>query len=165
MNTNNIKDTNTDETGILNLHNDVVDAFNELDIDKLLSLHTDDVILMEPGMPAICGKQEMIKLLERLKNKASRLYLSYRIQELEVFGNRAFLRGQVIKTTVQNNNNKIIEVGNFVTLSQKQTDGKWLRTHVIVTNVEHIEPAIKNINTVISTKRSPIEIPGKAWEN
>ena len=69
MNTNNIKDTNTDETGILNLHNDVVDAFNELDIDKLLSLHTDDVILMEPGMPAICGKQEVIKLLERLKNK------------------------------------------------------------------------------------------------
>ena len=38
MNTNNIKDTNTDESVILNLHNDVVDAFNELDTPVFKSL-------------------------------------------------------------------------------------------------------------------------------
>ena len=164
MNTNNLKDTNADEIAILNLHNDVVNAFNELDIDKLLSLHTDDVILMEPGMPAISGKQEAIKLLERLKNETSRLYLSYIMEELEVFGNRAFLRGQVIKTTIQDNN-ITEEVGKFITLSQKQADGKWLRTHVIVNSDERIEAVIINNNTVIDTKTSTMKIPGEVWKN
>ena len=106
----------------------------------------------------------MIKLLERLKNKASRLYLSYIMEELEVFGNRAFLRGQVIKTTIQDNN-ITEEVGKFITLSQKQADGKWLRTHVIVNSDERIEAVIINNNTVIDTKTSTMKIPGEVWKN
>jgi hypothetical protein len=51
---------------------------------------------------------------------------------MEVFAERAFVRGQIIKTSFKNNWNPVQERGKFITLSQKQPDGRWLRTHVIV---------------------------------
>ncbi|HEY6977871.1 MAG TPA: SgcJ/EcaC family oxidoreductase [Chitinophagaceae bacterium] len=122
--------TYNDEIAVRKLHDEVVTSFNTLDVDKLLSLHSDDIILMEPNMQTIRGKEEIKKLFKKLKQQAITLKLSFNIYEMEVFGERAFVRGQVIKTTIQNNK-PVHESGKFITLSRKQKDGSWLRTHVI----------------------------------
>ena len=46
-------------------------------------------------------------------------------------GERAFIRGEVFKTTVQDNT-ITGDMGKFICLLQKKADGSWLRTHVIV---------------------------------
>src|SRR6476620_6020113 len=125
--------TYIDELAVRKLHDEVVKSFNTLDIEKLLSLHSEDIILMEPNMQTIHGKKEVKKLFEKLKQQAITLKLSFNIYEMEVFGERAFVRGQVIKTTIQNNR-PVHESGKFITLSRKQKDGSWLRTHVIANN-------------------------------
>ena len=93
---------NEDEAAVLRLHEEVVDAFNKPDLNKLLSLHTDNVVIMEAGMPAITGKAEVAKLFEKFQQQEIVLKLSFNIQEIEVFDKRAFVRGQVIKQTVYN---------------------------------------------------------------
>jgi len=122
--------TYNDELAVRKLHDEVVTSFNTLDIEKLLSLHSEDIVLMEPNMQTVHGKEEVRKLFEKLKQQGITTKLSFNIYEMEVYSERAFVRGQVIKTTIQNN--KLVhESGKFITLSRKQKDGSWLRTHVI----------------------------------
>ena len=125
-----------DEAAVRQLHDEVINAFNALDLDKLLSLHTDNIILMEPDIPTITGKAEVIQLFKKFQHQKLEYKLSYTIDELEVFGKRAFVRGQVVKQVTQHNQLPVKETGKFITLSQKQDDGRWLRTHVMVNNDE-----------------------------
>jgi len=129
--------TFNDEVAVRQLHDEVIAALNALDVDKLLSLHTDNIILMEPDMPTIAGKVEVIQLFKKFQQQKLVYKLSYTIDELEVFGQRAFVRGQVVKHITKNDQPPIMETGKFITLSQKQDDGRWLRTHVMVNNDEH----------------------------
>ena len=126
--------TYNDEAAVRQLHDEVIAALNALDLDKLLSLHTDNIILMEPDMPTITGKTEVMQLFKKFQEQKLVYKLSYTIDELEVFGERAFVRGQVTKQITQNNQSPIRETGKFITLSKKQDDGRWLRTHVMVNN-------------------------------
>ena len=126
--------TYNDEAAVRQLHDEVIAALNALDVDKLLSLHTDNIILMEPDMPTITGKAEVMQLFKKFQEQKLVYKLSYTIDELEVFGERAFVRGQVTKQITQNNQSPIRETGKFITLSKKQDDGRWLRTHVMVNN-------------------------------
>jgi len=126
--------TYNDEAAVRQLHDEVIAALNALDLDKLLSLHTDNIILMEPDMPTITGKAEVMQLFKKFQEQKLVYKLSYTIDELEVFGERAFVRGQVTKQITQNNQSPIRETGKFITLSKKQDDGRWLRTHVMVNN-------------------------------
>ena len=128
--------TYNDETAVRQLHDEVIASFNALDLDKLLSLHTDNIILMEPDMPTIIGKAEVTQLFKKFQQQKLVIKLSYTIHELEVFGRRAFVRGQVIKQVRHNNEAPIHETAKFITLSQKQDDGRWLRTHVMVNHDE-----------------------------
>lgn len=126
--------TYNDEAAVRQLHDEVIAALNAHDVDKLLSLHTDNIILMEPDMPTITGKAEVIQLFKKFQQQKLVYKLSYTIHELEVFEKRAFVRGQVIKHITQNDETPVTETGKFITLSQKQDDGRWLRTHVMVNN-------------------------------
>ena len=125
--------TFNDEAAVRQLHDDVIASFNSLDLEKLLSLHTDDIILMEPDMPAITGKAEVIQLFKKFQQQQQVYKLSYTIQELEVFGKRAFVRGQVIKQISHHNETTRQVTAKFITLSQKQDDERWLM-HAIVNN-------------------------------
>ena len=82
---------NKDVMAVWALHEEVLASFNALDMEKLLSLHTDNIILMEPGMPTITGKKEVIRLFEKFRKQSIALNLSYKIDELEVFGEMALL--------------------------------------------------------------------------
>jgi hypothetical protein len=48
------------------------------------------------------------------------------------YTNAPFVSGQVIKTTIQNNGGPVNETDKFISLSKKQKDGSWLRTHLIM---------------------------------
>jgi uncharacterized protein (TIGR02246 family) len=125
--------TFNDEAAVRQLHDEVLCAFNTLDLDKLLSLHSDKIVLMEPDMPAITGKAEVTRFFKKLQQQKLEYKLSYTVHELELFGKSAFVHGQVIKQITHNNEAPIHETVRFTTLSQKQDDGRWLM-HAIVNN-------------------------------
>jgi uncharacterized protein (TIGR02246 family) len=120
-----------DEIAIRELMTEVEDSFNTLDLDRLLSLHTDDIILMEPHMLTIKGKEKIKELFADFERRSIRIKLELTIHELEVMLERAFVRGAVKKTTSENGS-LVDDIGKFVCLLKKQSDGRWLRTHVIV---------------------------------
>jgi len=120
-----------DEIAIRELMSEVEDSFNTLNLERLLSLHTDDIILMEPNMLIIEGKEKVRALFAEFGKKKIRIKLELTIHELEITFGRAFVRGAVRKTTLENGSPHE-DMGKFVCLLKKQGDGRWLRTHVIV---------------------------------
>jgi len=121
--------TYTDEAALRKLHDELLSSLNSPDFDKLLSLLSDDIILMEPDMPAINGKAEVTRLFKKFREQKLAYKLSYIIQKLEVFGKTAFVHTQVMKHITQNNGEW--GAGKFITLSQKQDDGKWLMQAIV----------------------------------
>jgi len=124
-------ETMKDEIAIREVMSGVEYSFNTLNLERLLSLHTDDVILMEPNMLAIEGKEKVKELFAEFDRKKIRMKLELTIHELEITFGRAFVRGAVKKTTFENGS-LLEDMGKFVCLLKEQGDGRWLRTHVIV---------------------------------
>src|SRR4051812_37047256 len=88
---------------IENMHDEIISAFNSYDLEKLLGMHTDDIVVMEQNRPIISGKEEVKKIFtkafDHVRENKILFNLSFQIHELEVWGNRAFARGQVNRIT------------------------------------------------------------------
>ncbi len=125
------KMTTSDEQLLHQLMQDVITALNNKDIETLLALHTDDIILMDPGMPAIQGKEKIKALFADFKRKKVDLKLQFEIYESEVIQHRAFVRGMVARQMVNKQGDMVMEKGKFICICRKEPNGSWLRTHVI----------------------------------
>lgn len=122
----------TDEAAIRNLMDAIVKALNNRNFETLLSMHSDDVILMEPDTPLIQGKEKVRQLFNHFKKERTSVQLRLLIQELEVTGIRAFARGQIFSTITKIGQAPEEGVGKFICLFKKGANGDWLRTHIIV---------------------------------
>jgi len=125
----------TDKGQILRIIDIVIECFKTRDLETMLSVHSDDIVIMEPDRPAIVGKAQVRKLfaaaLEGLKAKNIRFELSAKIFELEIWENRAFVRGQVVREVTYPDGRYEEEAGKFISIFRKQNDGVWLRSHVM----------------------------------
>ena len=121
-----------DELQIRHLLKEIVSAFNKSDVEQLLSFHSDDVILMDPGIPLIQGKKRIREMFAGFQKRQLAIQLNYDIHELEVDNNWAFVRGSVAKTSRIQSGIPLKEDYRFICLFKKQNNECWLRTHVIV---------------------------------
>src|SRR5215475_4919309 len=87
-----------DEAMIRDLLDKIVIAFNNNDIETLLSMHSDDVILMDPGMPLIQGKKRIREMFAGFAKRDLHIQLAYDLHEVEADDRLAFVRGTVYKT-------------------------------------------------------------------
>lgn len=120
-----------DKSQILLLLEQIIDAFNAKDIELLLSMHSDDIILMDPGMATISGKETILKMFSEFKSRDLSIQLSYVIEEVEVDQQLAFARGRVKKLSSTSTTGVKTDEYRFLCLFRKQADGKWVRTRVI----------------------------------
>lgn len=127
--------TQTDEQAIRDMHEEIIEAFNSYNLEKLLSMHTEDIIVMESGRPAISTKEEIRQIFKKafdhVRSQNILFNLSFKIHEIEIWGDRAFARGQVNKITRNENGGLQEDHGKYLCLFKKQVDGTWLRSHVI----------------------------------
>lgn len=124
-----------DQLAIHNLLEEVLNAFNTGDFEKVIDLHTDDVVLMETNMPAVQGKQALRDIFTHYfavrKEQQTSSRLDFEIIELEIMGDRAYTRGAVRMTTLKKDSLPITVAGKFLCLFKRQPDGSWLRSHIV----------------------------------
>lgn len=131
-------DYTADDAAIKHLLKEIVEALNKGDLEKLLSFHSDDIVLMEHNMPVIEGKQKVREMFSHFQQKKWKHTIAYRIHEHEIHGNWAFCRGSVLITKSEENRHPTRTNGKFISLFKKQPTGEWLRTHVIVNSDEPV---------------------------
>lgn len=116
----------------------VVDAHFEYldsqDLDKLLSLQTNDIIEMPPNMTRLVGKNQYsehvkpyLDLFKTLKSKE----MSFPVSEFVVSGDWAFQIGTYkVRFTLQDDS-VMEDEGNFVWIFKREMNGNWKWARVI----------------------------------
>jgi|SRR3954447_5633362 uncharacterized protein (TIGR02246 family) len=92
------------------------------DLPAMLALMTDDVIFMTPGQPPF-GKKEFAANAARMRDV--KMDGRADVQEIEVIGNRAFLRNHLQITLTQPGQAPKRMAGYTMGVLRKDADGHW----------------------------------------
>ena len=97
-------------------------ASNSGDVSALMDMMTDDVVFMTPGR-APFGKTEFAADVERTKGVA--IDARAEVQEIEIFGQRAYIRNHVrVELTSPGQAPKRVS-GYAMSVLRKEADGRW----------------------------------------
>ncbi len=102
---------------------------NTGDLELWLSLHTDDVVKMEPDVPAIFGKEELRTFFKPLFDDFITEMALYP-EEAQVEGDLGFARGTyTLSITSTEGGEPFFVDGKYLTLCKRQADGSWKISH------------------------------------
>jgi uncharacterized protein (TIGR02246 family) len=111
-----------DERQIRQLVDSWIAASKAHDLPALMDMMTDDVVFMTPGR-APFGKAEFAADSERMKSVA--IEARAEVQEMEVFGARAYIRNHVrVELTSPGQAPKRVS-GYAMSVLRKEADGRW----------------------------------------
>lgn len=100
-------------------------AFNAGDVDKLVSIFTDDAARIPPNEPALIGKEAIRGLFQRQFDQFTMEHESVLV-DFKVSGDLAFFRGTWTSFNTPKDGGEPLKLnGNFVSIIQKQPDGSW----------------------------------------
>ena len=111
-----------DERAIRELVETWMEASRAGDTAAVLELMTDDVLFMVPGREPF-GKEDFRENSEMLRDV--RLDGNAEIREIEVAGDRAWIRNHIDITITQLDGGSIRRSGDTLTILRKGEDGRW----------------------------------------
>ncbi len=120
-----VVDISADIEACKNLDDEWEEAYNAGDIDRLLSLYTDDAVKIPPNKPALIGKEEIRSNFQQNFDRSTNENDSV-VVDVKIGGDLAFVRGtwKAIQTPKAGGESLNFN-GNFVVINQKQPDGSW----------------------------------------
>ena len=122
-------DIEADVAAIESLADETMKAFNEGDLERYLSLLTDDVVWMAPTQPSAIGK-------DAAKNWVQFDLITHEVaitvEEVQVLGDWAFMRNIWIGSGTQKDSGEKFEFNNKgLYLLRRQADGSWKISYVM----------------------------------
>ncbi len=130
-----IKNEEGELAAILELHAKDIEASKARDFETLLSLWTEDGVLLEPGKQPTRGI-DAIKAYMQEQKEASEAYVikkyEHRWEEIKVIGDWAFEWGYFDAVAEMNVSGEVVEQkGKLFRVLKKQKDGSWKVARVI----------------------------------
>jgi len=118
-------DVEVDKEAIKKITDDFNAALNAGDIDKLVSLFTDDAVRIPPNEPALIGKEAIRGLFQQQLDQFT-VQNEGVIVDLKVSGDLAFFRGSWTSINTPKDGGEPLKYnGSYVSVIQKQPDGSW----------------------------------------
>lgn len=113
-----------DIVAIKELHQAWTPAIVDKDFDTLIRLYTDDAIVLPPNGPKAQGRAAV---LDWMKAFPAITDANLTIEEIDGYGDLAFVRGAYFMTIVPDGTGEPIQDrGKFIEIRRKQADGSWL---------------------------------------
>ena len=120
-----VVDISADIEACKNLNDAWDEAYNAGDIDRLLSIYTDDAIRIPPNEPALIGKEAIQGNFQQSFDQFTEENDSV-VVDVKIGGDLAFVRGTWTDIQTPKDGEESLNLnGNFVVINQKQTDGSW----------------------------------------
>jgi ketosteroid isomerase-like protein len=111
-----------------------MDALDSLDVDRLLTGLTEDILEMPSNMSRVIGKQaykEFFKPWIVTFNSLKHKEMSFEADEFIVSGDWAFQIGTYSYKFIFHDDNVMEDEGNYVWIFKKETEGHWKWARVI----------------------------------
>jgi uncharacterized protein (TIGR02246 family) len=120
-----VRQMGPDEREIREIHSTWIDAVNAGDLDRLLTLMTDDVVFLNPGQ-APFGRDEFSANFSGGHQRV-RIDCSSELEEVVVAGDVAYTRSRdALSVTPRAGGETTQLAGHRITVYRKQPDGRWL---------------------------------------
>jgi len=118
-------DVEADKEAIKKITDDFNAAINAGNIDKLVSLYTDDAVRIPPNKPPLVGKEAIRSLFQEQLDQFT-VQNEGVIVDLKVSGDLAFVRGSWTSINTPKTGGEPLKYnGSFVSVIQKQPEGSW----------------------------------------
>ncbi len=118
-------DVEADKEAIKKITDDFNAAINAGNIDKLVSLYTDDAVRIPPNKPALIGKEAIRSMFQEQLDKFT-VQNEGVIVDLKVSGDLEFVRGSWTSINTPKDGSESLKYnGSFVSVIQKQPEGSW----------------------------------------
>ena len=115
----------SDERAIREVHTTWIDAVNAGDLDRLLSLMTDDVVFVNPGLD-LAGRDEFPNNFSA-GHRQSQIRCTSELDEVVVAGDIGHtLARDSLSITPRSGGDTLEFAGHRLTIYRKQPDGRWL---------------------------------------
>ena len=114
-----------DEQAIREAHSTWMDAVNAADLARLLTMMTDDVVLLNPGGEPLGRDGFSAKFLGA--HEQLRIHCTSELEEVVVVGDVAYARSRdAVSVTPRDGGESARHAGYRMTVYRKQPDGRWL---------------------------------------
>ena len=100
------------------------DAYNAADINRLITLYTEDAVSMAPGVPATIGRPAIKRDLAAFLAK-NKVHESAQIQDVRIQGDLAVERANYIAEITPRTGKAFTERGKHIVTYRRGPDGKW----------------------------------------
>lgn len=129
----------TDREAVAAIEDHIRAAYALGDADSVAAQYTEDAVLMNPGKPAVVGRRAIAENFRPFFS-AFRGDLRQEIEEIEVLGDQAWMRGKIhIKVTAKKGSAKAELHGKYIAVAQRCPDGVWRFSRDIY-NYDHPTP-------------------------
>jgi uncharacterized protein (TIGR02246 family) len=117
--------TEADEAAIREISDAFIEKVLAKDFDAVVSLYTEDAVLMPPNMPAQSGGREALKAF--FAGFPAITEFRFDLDDIDGSGNLAYVRGRYEMTlAIEGAPAPVQDRGKFVEIRRKQSDGRWL---------------------------------------
>jgi uncharacterized protein (TIGR02246 family) len=114
-----------DERAVRELHTTWIDAVNAGDLERLLTLITDDVVFLNPGQ-APFGRDGFAANFTGAKQRI-RFHCISELEEVVVIGEVAYTRSRDALSVTQRSGGEATQLAGYrITVYREQPDGRWL---------------------------------------
>ena len=118
-------DVKVDIAAINKVYHQYATGISTGDTDLWISLWIDDGVQMPPDESAITGKEQIRARMKSIFDMY-KFKMTIDVEEVEVFGDRAFSRGTYKYTmTPRKEGEPYASTGKYLTILQRQADGSW----------------------------------------
>jgi uncharacterized protein (TIGR02246 family) len=129
----------TDREAVAAIEDHIRAAYALGDADGVAAQYTEDAVLMGPNKPAVVGRRAIAENF-RPFFAAFRGELAQEIEEIEVLGDQAWMRGKIhIKVTAKKGSAKAELSGKYIAIARRDSDGVWRFARDIY-NYDHPTP-------------------------
>ena len=114
-----------DTAAINDIESQFSSCVNDGDVDRCMSLWTEDAVRMPPNEPTNIGKDQIRVAMKGVFDQFT-LDLDSTNEEVEVAGDWAFSRGTyTVAQTPKEGGQPVFFDGKYITILQRQADGSW----------------------------------------
>ncbi|WP_273566254.1 YybH family protein [Maribacter halichondriae] len=107
------------------------EAFNQANAKEIASYFTEDAVLMAPGESAAIGTEAVREYYQDIFDSFD-VDLESHYEEVEVFGDMAYGRGEaIVRLTPRNGGKSTVASSKYLNILKRQPDGSWMTTHDI----------------------------------
>ena len=115
-------------------------AFNSADLDRYLSIYTDDAVMFPPADPPSVGKKQIRSTIQQWFKDYS-FQTKCKVLDVDVSGTMAIARITFVTTaTTKSRREPVEENGNWLWILKKQPEGTWKAKYDMWSNETLIYP-------------------------